>query len=141
MTKSSVTPIQCSTTNIEGIQEHLPRRVKTFLVKYLGSPLSIKRLTKPQLQPLIHRLADYPPGWKVDLVTRAKHAIQVQFVLTAIVIYHTMALDLPHWAYKAIDKIQCSYMWRGRKYAKGGHCLVSWPMVESTKRIGRPENC
>jgi hypothetical protein len=105
MTKSSITPIQCSATDIEGIHELLPCRVENFPIKYLGLPLSIKRLTKPQLQPLIDCLADYLSGWKADLMTRAKRATQVQYVLTATVIYHAMALDLPLWVHKAIDKI------------------------------------
>jgi hypothetical protein len=46
-------------------------------------------------------------------------------VLTATVIYHAMALDMPNWMFKSIDKIRRSYLWRGRKEAKGGHCLVA----------------
>lgn len=38
--------------------------------------------------------------------------------------------------YKAIDKIR-SFLWRGRKDAKGGHCLVAWPKVCLPKRAWR----
>jgi hypothetical protein len=39
-----------------------------------------------------------------------------------------MALDLPPWFIKAVDKICRGYLWKGRLDAKGGHCLVAWPM-------------
>jgi hypothetical protein len=42
----------------------------------------------------IDRAADQLPDWKVDLMTRARR-IQVQFVLTSMLIYLAMAIDLP----------------------------------------------
>jgi hypothetical protein len=119
MTKTSVTPLQCSSTDVDAVQEQLTCQVENFPVKYLGLLLSIKKLTMPQFQPLIYRLADFLPRWKGNLITRAGCAIQVQFVLTATIIYQAMALDIPNWAHKVIHKIRRSYMWRGRKYAKG----------------------
>jgi hypothetical protein len=64
---------------------------------------------KEHIQPIIDQLADLLSGWKADLLIRAGRKIHVQFVLTATIIYLTMALDLPQWAHKAIDKIQMSY--------------------------------
>jgi hypothetical protein len=90
-----------------------------FPCKYLGLPLTIKKLTKEQVQPIIDRIADQLPGWKADLMTRAGRIIQVQYVLTGILIYVVMATDLPPWALKAIDKIRRAFLWRGRKEAKG----------------------
>lgn len=134
--KSSVAPIQCSAQDIEVVQTRLPCQLTEFPVKYLGLPLSLKKLTKTQLQPLIDRLADLLPGWKADLMTRMGRTIQVQFVIMATVIYHAMALELPPWAYKAINKITRNYMWRGRKEAKGGHCLLAWSKVTRPKELG-----
>jgi hypothetical protein len=135
MTKSSVSPIQCSAAITAELQEHLACRVEHFPVKYMGLLLSLKKLTKTQLQPIIDHMADLPT-WKADLMTKAGHAIQVQFVLTATIIYQAMALDLPQWMFKAIDKIRRGYMWRGRKEAKGGHCLLAWPKVTQPMNLG-----
>jgi hypothetical protein len=69
-------------------------------------------------------------------MTRARRVVHVQFVLTSTVVYHAMALDIPSWAIKAIDKIRRSYLWRGREEAKGGHCLLAWPKVTRAKELG-----
>jgi hypothetical protein len=42
-----------------------------FPYKYLGVPLSIYELKKPDLQPLIDDVADHLPNWKAKLMSRA----------------------------------------------------------------------
>ena len=111
--KSNVLPIHCAEENLALIQNLLPCEMLDFPCKYLGLPLTIKKLTKEQVQPIIDRIADQLPGWKADLMTRAGRVIQVQYVLTGILIYVAMATDLPPWAFKAIDKIRRAFLWRG----------------------------
>jgi len=81
-----------------------------FPCKYLGLPLSLKKLTKSQFQPIIDCIADQPPGWRADLMTRAGRAVKLQYVMTTQLVYLAMAIDLPPWVIKAIDKIR-SFLW------------------------------
>jgi hypothetical protein len=111
------------------VQEHLPCASSDFPCKYLGLPLSLKKLKKEHIQSVIDKLVDQLPCWKTDLLTRAGRKVHVQFVLTSMIIYIAMTLDFPQWAHKAIDKIRRSYFWTGHKEAKGGHCLVAWEFV------------
>jgi hypothetical protein len=60
--KSSVAPIQCSLVDVEMVTQIFPCKVETLPLKYLGLPLSIRKLNKEQLQPLIDRLADLLPN-------------------------------------------------------------------------------
>jgi len=92
-------------------------------------PLSPLKLSKTQVQPIIDKIADRLPGWKAELLTKAGRCILVQFVLTSMLIYLLLALDLPPQALKAIDKIRRGFIWRGRKDVRGGHCLIAWPKV------------
>jgi hypothetical protein len=69
-------------------------------------------------------------------MTRAGRRIQVQHVLTGMMVYLAMAIDFPSWAWEAIDKIRKGFLWRGRKEAKGGHCLVSWGRVCHPLKLG-----
>ena len=62
--------------------------------------------------------------------------VLVQFVLTSIMIYILMALDLPPWALKAIDKIRRGFLWKGRRDASGGHYLLAWPKVARPLNLG-----
>jgi hypothetical protein len=56
--------------------------------------------------------------------------------MTAKVIYTTMAMEFPSWAYKAMTKFQKGFLWRGRKEANVGHCLLAWLKVTLPKELG-----
>jgi hypothetical protein len=132
--KSNVLPVHCLEENMEVIQSLLPCGIQEFPCKYLGLPLSTKKLTKDQFQPIIDKIADQLPRWKADLMTKAGRVVQVQHVLTAMLV--AMAIELPPWAIKAIDKIRRAFLWRGRKEANGGHHLIAWPKVYFSKDHG-----
>jgi hypothetical protein len=93
--KSNVLPISCGEDELQIVQ--LPCPLVDFPCKYLGLPLALKKLKKEDIQPIIDKMA--------DLINRAGRKIHVHFVLTSTIIYLAMALDLPTWAHKAIDKI------------------------------------
>jgi hypothetical protein len=134
--KSSVYPIRCDEVEKAVVRQLLPCDLRDFPCRYLGLPLSLKKLTKEQLQPIIDRIADQLPSWKADLLTKPGRKFLVQFVLTGMMIYLAMALDFPAWAYKAINKLHRDFFWRGRSEAKGGHCQVVWGVVCRPMKLG-----
>jgi hypothetical protein len=113
--KSNVFPIQCTETDVAVVQNVLPCELKEFPFRYLGVPLSLLKLTRDQIQLFVDRIADRLPGWKADLLSREGRRILVQSVLTSMLVYLLMAVELPPWAFKEIDKIRRRFLWRGRK--------------------------
>jgi hypothetical protein len=68
-------------------------------------------------------------------MNRAGRTVHMQYVMTAKIIYTAMAIDPPPWAFKAIEKMQKGFVWRGGKEARGGHCLLAWPNVARPKEL------
>jgi hypothetical protein len=95
----------------------------------LGLPLSLHKLSRQQFQPFVDRIADQLSNWKADLLRKVGRRVQVQHVLTSMTVYMAMAVDIPQRGLDAIDRIRKGFLWRGRKEAKGGHCLVAWGKV------------
>jgi hypothetical protein len=124
--KSSVTPIRCQDQDMEVVQTTLPCNMVEFHWKYLGLPLSVKKLSKNDFLALIDKIADYLPGWKAALMHPAGRAALVRAVLTAAPIHHLIVVQCPKLVLKAINKIIRAFLWKGRKDIKGGHCLVGW---------------
>jgi hypothetical protein len=117
--KSSVVPIQCDGQTIDAAKELLHCEFTDFLCKYLGLPLSIKKLSRALVQNIIDRVASSLPGWMTKLMNRVGRAVHAQFVMAAKVIYTAIVVDLPTWVVKAIKKILRGFLWKGRKEAKG----------------------
>jgi mannosylglycoprotein endo-beta-mannosidase len=68
--KSNVLLIRCAAFEIATIQNLLPCPLSKFPCRYFGVPLSLRKLTKEQVQPIIDRIADQLPSWKADLMTK-----------------------------------------------------------------------
>lgn len=126
LVKSSVVPIACNEDDVLTVRQNLDCQISSFPCKYLGLPLSTRRLTSADLQPILDKIADMLPGWKAALLERSGRLVLVKAMLTAIPIYVLLAIDVPKWFIKAINKSRRQFLWAGRKQLSGGHCPVNW---------------
>ena len=66
----------------------------------------------------------------------AGRATWVRFVLSALPIHVLIALNVPKWFIKAINKIRRAFLWKGRREVQGGCCLVAWEKVQRPLELG-----
>ncbi|GJN31674.1 hypothetical protein PR202_gn00024 [Eleusine coracana subsp. coracana] len=45
-------------------------------------------------------------------------------------------LDVSCWMIKAVDKLKCNFLWRGKADARGGHCPIAWGKVTRPLNFG-----
>lgn len=69
--KSQATPIQCDLEKTCTVLRFFPCRLSPFPCKYLGIRLSIYKLGKKEMQPLVDSVAARLPSWKASLLTKA----------------------------------------------------------------------
>jgi hypothetical protein len=133
ISKSSIIPIGCGDQELERVQEVLPCNTSQFPCKYLGLPLSTKKLPKSELYPLIEKIAYQLPEWKAAFIHPAGRAALIKSVLTAIPIYHLIAGQCPKWVFRAIGKNQIGFVWRVQGCQR--RSLFSW-LAESVQTLG-----
>jgi hypothetical protein len=75
--KSSVVPIRCDNQVLATAKELLPCDFTNFLCRHMGLPLSIKKLTRSQIQSVIDNVASSLPGWMAELMNMAGHVVHV----------------------------------------------------------------
>jgi hypothetical protein len=121
---SSVRRIQSPYKNISSVNYQIS------LANILELPLSLRKLTKQQVQPIIDWIAliDFRAGKRI---CSQRLGERFWFSLCSLPCWYTWLwqwIFLPGLLMLSI-KIRRGFLWRGRRDAKGGHCLLAWPKV------------
>ena len=135
-TKSLVAPIRCGDVDRDDILHAFPVVRTSFPMRYLGLPLSVRRLKRIHFQHLEDKVASKLPPWQSRHVATAGRAVLVKAVLTAIAIYHLTPLDIPVEVLKKIDSLRCAYLWAGTDIVSGGKCKINWDLVCKPEKNG-----
>lgn len=118
------------------VQQAFPCVVKQFPCKYLGIPLSLRRLRHADEQPLVDAVAARIPTWKSGLLTHAGRVLLTKVTLSAIPVHLSIACCLSPWAIMQIDKRRRAFLWAGAVSTAGGKRKVAWPTVCRPTSLG-----
>ena len=121
--KSCVIPIQCDDEIAEVVNNTLQCTTTSFPTTYLGLPVSDKKLRRCDLLIWIEKIANKLPGWKAPLLSLAGRAVLVRFVITTIPIYLLIAIRVPKWFIRAVDKIRRSFFVERKERNQWGQLL------------------
>ncbi|XP_021991701.1 uncharacterized protein LOC110888484 [Helianthus annuus] len=117
------------------ILDILPFRVGVFPMKYLGIPLSSKRLYQKDCKALIDRVKGRISDWKVKFLSFAGRVQLIKSVLSSITIYWSSLYILPVAISEEIERLLCGFLWsqgRGNK----GMARVKWEEICMAKCQG-----
>ncbi|KAL2924062.1 hypothetical protein RDABS01_015553, partial [Bienertia sinuspersici] len=95
---------------------------------YLGYPLTDRRPTKAQLEPIISRIQKKLALWKSAHLSKAGRTVLISSTLSAIPIYSMQCLALPVSCLDRIEKIMRDFFW-GSSDAKRRLHLVGWEKI------------
>lgn len=111
--KCVLSPIRCTEDMIAEVQDAFPCVLAPFPCKYLGIPLSLRRLRRCNEQALVDKVVARIPTWKSGLLNHAGHALLTKVTLSAIPVHVSIAYCLLAWAIAQIDKCRRAFVWAG----------------------------
>jgi hypothetical protein len=117
-----------------------PRTIWSLLPFHapIWAPLCIKKLPKPLLMNLVHKVANRLLGWKRNLLTYPQRKLLLKIVLSTVPILFLTVFKLPKWGAAKIDRFRRSLIWKGHdpENIKGCHCLVNWQVCTRPRKLG-----
>ncbi|GLT73561.1 hypothetical protein SLA2020_454110 [Shorea laevis] len=105
------------------------------LGKYLGVPISAKKLTRSKCQFIVDKVRTKLAGWKSKFLSFAGRATLAKSVLAAVPNYYMQSSLLPASIHKEIDQISRNFIWGSEVEQRKIH-LVNWNIVSSPRHLG-----
>lgn len=103
---------------------------------YLGLPLSMNKIPRALLQPVLQKIEKRLPGWVPQMMSMAGRLALINSVLAAIPNFFMACIQWDKGSIEAINKTIRAFLWKNKDKVQGGNCLVSWDVVTMTKAQG-----
>jgi hypothetical protein len=124
--KSIAVPIRCANIDLDDIMQSLPIQRATYLIKYLGLPLSHRSVNNIDVQPLVDKAASKLVPWHRKNIAAAGRCTLINSFITSQAIFHITPLYLPPGTLLAFNKIERPFFWAAANKVSGGKCKVKY---------------
>jgi hypothetical protein len=130
LAKCQMAPIRCNEEQLALVAVAFPCQMMDFPIKYLGIPLSFKKLPKTALQSLLDQVADKLPISKGRLMHRSGRLALIKTTMPVVPVYTSISVGLPPWLIKMFCKITSPFLWIGTDTVQNWKTLVVWSRVQ-----------
>lgn len=110
--------------------------VAPFPITYLGLSLSVLKVHHTALMPLVNKIYKKLSTWRASLLSRSERIALVRHVLSVMPLHLLLYMALSPLILKLVTKAIRYLLWHGHKEARSGSCLVSWPRVCRSIKLG-----
>ena len=104
-------PIRCGHLNLD-----------SFILKYLGLPLSVWHLRRVDFQHLKDKMDNKIPTWSERFIYMAGRSALVKSALASQAIYHLTRLIVPLGVTNNMRKIERAFLWLDSDKVTGAQC-------------------
>ena len=117
------------------ILDVVPFKVEKLPVRYLGVPLTSKRIGVKECKVLIDRIMSIVQNWKNRCLSYAGRLLLIASILESIHVYRASIFLLPQTVIKDINKILKNFLWNQGEVSNG-QAKVSWKNICKAKCQG-----
>ncbi|GJY61185.1 hypothetical protein Tco_0461842 [Tanacetum coccineum] len=118
-TKSTIIFGSMNNAEKKNILDNGPFKVERLPVKYLGVPLTSKRIGVNNYKSLLDRIRNMILNWKNKCLSYAGRLQLVAFVLEYVHVYWAFVLLLPKAVIKDINKLLKGFLWNQDEMSRG----------------------
>lgn len=113
ISKSSAMPIRYGDLDLHQLLQPLGVSVKHFPCTYLGMPLSLRALTKVDLEPWLLKFNDKTANWKGSMMAKSGRLVLLKSTLISLAVYLMTVHKLPAWIRKRVVQLCRAWLWSG----------------------------
>ncbi|CAA7047953.1 unnamed protein product [Microthlaspi erraticum] len=135
ITKTSMFCSGVSTQVLNDLRNRFSLEAASLPIRYLGLPLSSKKLSVNDCDPLISKIRMKMSSWMHRPLSFAGRLTLLSSVISGLIVFWTQAFFLPKTVIRQINSLSSSFLWHGKLDCPTG-AKVSWSEVCYPKAEG-----